>query len=214
MNKTLIRTITIATVVIIIVATYSILMLTQPEKKLAGEDYLKYEAAHGAPQIGGDFKLTDYNGDVFDSRDYRGKLMLVYFGFTFCPDICPTAMQTMSDVLNITDKYNIEIKPVFITIDPARDDQNTLKQFLGNFNSKIVGLTGTEEEIKQVADKFKVFYAIDESTKDSEDYLLDHSSFFYLMDGGGNYLTHFGIQTTPEEMADAIRVNKNAGVNK
>jgi protein SCO1/2 len=210
MNKTLIRTITVATIVIIIVATYSILMLTQPDKKLAGEDYLMQEAASGTAQIGGDFELTDHNGNSFDSKDYRGKLMLVYFGFTFCPDICPTAMQTMSEALNTLDKYNIDIKPVFITIDPARDDQESLKQFLSNFHPKITGLTGTEEEIRQVADKYKVFYAIDESTKDSEDYLLDHSSFFYLMDKQGNYLTHFGVQTSPEEMADAIRVNSNA----
>jgi protein SCO1/2 len=140
----------------------------------------------------------------------HGKLSLIYFGFTYCPDICPTSLQKLSAVIQTLDKYQIDVTPVFITIDPSRDTPALLKEYLGHFHAKFIGLTGTEEQIREVADLFKVFYArAKDAAATKGNYMLDHSSFIYLMDKNGRYMKHFYMSTTEEEMIEYIRINKD-----
>lgn len=158
----------------------------------------------GEVQIGGPFTLTNQRGQEVSDAQFRGKLMLVYFGYTFCPDICPADLLTMTSVLNALGDKAKDIAPVFITIDPERDTVEQLKTYMENFHSSIEALTGTPEAIAQAAQAYKVYYAkVDEPGMSS--YLMDHSAFTYLMGRDGKYLTHFSHGTTAEKMAKKIR---------
>ena len=203
-SKRVSRIVIIFSIIIAALSMYILLTTDLSDKPISGRGGADQQA-----QVGGDFTLTDQDGEIFSSDRMKGKLSLVYFGFTFCPDICPTSLQKLTNILTTLDKYQIDVLPIFITIDPARDTSALLKEYLGHFHPKFIGLTGTEEEIKKVADLYKVFYAIAES-HDKEDgkYMLDHSSFVYLMDKNGKYMKHFYMNSTLEEIIDYIRVNK------
>lgn len=205
-SNNLTKIIIILSIVIAAISTYLLLAIELPDKPLAGQG----GAIDENVQIGGDFILKDHNGEEFSSELMKGKLSLVYFGFTFCPDICPTSLQKLTNVLSTLDKYQIEVLPIFITVDPARDTPELLKEYLGHFHPKLIGLTGSEEKIKEVADLYKVFYAIAEEGDASENdkYMIDHSSFVYLMDKHGKYMKHFYMSSTPEEIIEYIRINK------
>ncbi|MGI4775515.1 MAG: SCO family protein, partial [Janthinobacterium lividum] len=136
-----------------------------------------------------------------------GQLSLIYFGFTYCPDICPDSLHKLAEVLNVLSKYQINVMPIFITIDPARDNTKVLKEYLSHFKTKFVGLTGSPEQIRKVADLFKVYY-VRAGDNLSSNYMLDHSSFIYLLSKDGKYLKHFHTATTPEEIIEFIRINK------
>lgn len=199
-EKTFSKVVVIAAIVITIVALY-FLMLAGPATKVSSSD-----RSTGKPQVGGEFTLTDFNGNPFGSNELKGKPSLIYFGFTFCPDICPTALQKLTSVLDDLAKLRLEITPVFITVDPKRDTGALLKQYLGHFHPKFIGLTGSDIEIKKVADEFKVFYEIiPGSDTGHNDYLLDHSSLVYIMDKNGEYVGHFHIDLSSEEMVEYIR---------
>lgn len=191
-------------IIVAAISMYMLLAVELPDKPIAGQGGPEQKA-----DLGGEFILTDHNGNQFKSDRLKGKMSLVYFGFTFCPDICPTSLSKMAKVLDTLDKFNIDVTPVFITVDPSRDKNEVLKEYLGHFNSKIIGLTGSEEEIRAVADKFKVFYArTDDSKNGKNDYMIDHSSFVYLMDKNFEYKKHFYMSSTAEEIIEYIRVNK------
>lgn len=205
-SKKLSKTIIILSTIIAAISLYILVAIELPDKPLAGQG--------GAPTeevlIGGDFTLTDHNGEKFSSEQMKGRLSLVYFGFTFCPDICPTSLQKLTNVISTLDKYQIDLLPIFITVDPTRDTPELLKEYLGHFHPKFIGLTGTEEEIREVADLYKVFYAKAEDGKqNSSEYMIDHSSFVYLMDEDGKYLKHFYMSTPAEEIIEFIRVKSH-----
>ncbi len=184
-------------------ALYLLLSLRTPDKPLAGQVNIYEDNA----KIGGDFELIDQNGAVFSSDKLKGKLSLVYFGFTSCPDICPTSLNKITKAVEIVSKNKIDIVPVFITIDPRRDTPVVLKEHLKYFHPKFIGLTGNEKQIREVADNFKVYYAksaSDESDND-QDYMLDHSSFTYLMDKNGKYLKHFYLESSPNEIMEFLK---------
>ncbi|UCM85991.1 MAG: SCO family protein [Rickettsia endosymbiont of Culicoides impunctatus] len=185
---------------ITIVSFYLWLSFDTPQKPLAGRG----GGYNDDVQIGGKFELTDQDGNIFNSDSLKGKLSLIYFGFTYCPDICPTSLQKIMEVINTLDKYKIDVEFVFITIDPKRDTSVVLKEYLKHFNSKFIGLTGNEQQIKEVADKFKVYYA--KIDTNSEDYMLDHSSFVYLMDRQGKYVKHFYLDSSAQEIIEFIRI--------
>jgi protein SCO1/2 len=204
-SKKVAKIIIILSIIIAAISMYILIAIELPTKPLSGQG--------GAPEedvkIGGSFILTDQNGDKFNSDAMNGKLSLVYFGFTFCPDICPTSLQKLTQVLSTLDKYQIDVLPIFITVDPSRDTPELLKEYLGHFHGKFVGLTGSEEQIKEVADLYKVFYAVAEgATTEDDKYMLDHSSFVYLMDKNGKYMKHFYMSSTPKEIIEYIRINK------
>jgi protein SCO1 len=159
-------------------------------------------AAPSAIAVGGPFALTDQNGTTRHAEDFRGKLMLIYFGYTYCPDVCPTELQTMSDAVDRLGAKGDQVQPIFITIDPARDTREQLKGYAENFHPRLLALTGSTAEIAQVARAYKVFY---QPVKQGEGaYLMDHSSIVFLMGRDGKYLAHFGGSFTAEQMAAAI----------
>jgi cytochrome oxidase Cu insertion factor (SCO1/SenC/PrrC family) len=158
----------------------------------------------GEALIGGPFQLTDQDGNAVTEQTYKGKLMLIYFGFTFCPDACPTALGVMAAAIEKLDVAGERVTPILISVDPARDTPQALKDYVGNFHQRMVGLTGTDEQIAKVAKAYKVFYQKAPGAT-GEDYLMDHSTLIYLMDGEGKFLTYFGPQATPDEVAEAIR---------
>lgn len=191
-----------------IVSLYLLLSIETVKKPLAGQ------GGSTEPNIiiGGDFELTDQDGKTFNSKSLKGKLSLVYFGFTYCPDICPTSIQKITEVIKVLAKYKIDIIPVFITIDPERDTANVLKEYLKHFSDKFIGLTGTTKQIKEVANKFKVYYAkVDMGPNHPGSYMLDHSSFVYLMDEKGKYAQHFYLSSPKEEIIEYVRVRQNQG---
>ncbi|MEP3248129.1 MAG: SCO family protein [Sneathiella sp.] len=158
----------------------------------------------GAPQIGGEFSLVNNKGEAVTDKDFQGKLMLVFFGYTFCPDVCPTEMQTFSQVMaELGDKAD-QVTPVFITVDPQRDTVQVVDEFVQSFHPSIVGLTGTDEQVDDVKKKYRAYgQKVDEG--DDEYYLVDHTSFTYLMGTDGKLATVFSYGTTPEEITKTIK---------
>jgi len=155
-----------------------------------------------APPIGGPFTLIDDSGTPRTDAEFRGKLMLVYFGYTHCPDACPTALQDMADALAQLGPQADEIVPIFITIDPARDTVAYLKGYAEQFDAHFVSLTGSPEQVAAAAKAYRVYYR---KATDTPNYLMDHSSIVYLMGRDGKFLMHFTPDTTPDQMADALR---------
>lgn len=158
----------------------------------------------GKALIHATFSLLDEDGEAVNEKSFGDKPMLVYFGYTFCPDVCPTELQTISDALDILGDDAGRISPLFITIDPARDTVPIMRDYVANFHPAIRGLTGSAEQIRSAAHAFRVYFS---RAKDStgDDYLMDHSSFVYLMDGSGRYVAHFSPDTTPDDIAARIR---------
>jgi cytochrome oxidase Cu insertion factor (SCO1/SenC/PrrC family) len=165
---------------------------------------LNGETVSGEALIGGPFELTDQNGNAVTEQTFKGKLMLIYFGFTFCPDACPTALGVMSAAIDKLDVAADRVVPILITIDPDRDTPAVLKDYVGNFHPRMMGLTGTPKQIAKVAKEYGVFYQIAPG-KAPDDYVMDHTVLIYLMDGDGKYITHFGPDATSEQMAEEIR---------
>lgn len=200
-KKYIIRAILITGAIISIISLYLLITLQNPARtSVSKRDNIE------DIQIGGNFELIDHHGNIFNSERLKGKLSLVYFGFTYCPDICPTTLRKLSTVIETLSKYNISINPVFITVDPTRDTISVLKEYIGHFNPNFTALTGNEGQIRKVADLFKVYYAkAQESVNHS--YMLDHSSFVYLLDKRSKYLKHFSMSDSAEQIIEFIRVN-------
>lgn len=151
-------------------------------------------------EIGGSFVLIDSNKQIFNSKDLKKK-KIVYFGYTFCPDVCPLDLAKLSDVYNKFRKLNKSIQPIFISLDPERDKPNVLKSYLENFNPNIIGLTGNKEDINKIIKKFKI-YRNEVKSQDDDYYTIDHTSLFYLLDSNDKYLTHFGRKNFVEEFTE------------
>ena len=153
--------------------------------------------------IGGPFTLTNHKGDTVTDESFRGKYMLVFFGYGYCPDICPTELASIAATLDVMGPQAEEVTPLFITIDPERDTPEFLADFVVNFHPRMIGLTGAPEAIGSVAKSYKVFYAKSRQSA-GPDYLMDHSSFIYLMGPDGKFITMFRPQTDPKKMAETI----------
>lgn len=154
--------------------------------------------------IGGSFTLVDHNGVRRTDADFRGKLMLVYFGFSSCPDICPTDLQAIGLALDQLGKAGEEVQPVFITVDPERDTPQLLADYVPMFHPRLIGLSGDATSIREAASAYRVYYAKVPRT-DGSNYTVDHSGFIYLMDRGGQYLGFFPPGTPPDRMTEVIR---------
>jgi protein SCO1/2 len=154
--------------------------------------------------IGGAFALIDQRGVRRTDADFRDKLMLVYFGFTYCPDICPTDLQNIGLALDRLGPAGEAVQPLFVTLDPERDTAAHLADYVGLFHPRLIGLTGDGDAIRKAADAYKVFYAR-VPRSDGSDYTVDHSAFIYVMDRGGRYLGFFPPGTPPDRMAEVIR---------
>lgn len=157
-----------------------------------------------AVSIGGPFNLVDQHGRAVTEADFRGRYMLIYFGYTFCPDVCPTELQAMSQAIDELGPAGEKVTPVFITIDPTRDTVEQLAGYAEHFHPRLVALTGSPEQVAAAAKVYRVYYKKVEQ-EDSSEYLMDHSSIIYLMGPDGEFLTHFSYGTEPAKMAEKIR---------
>ncbi|MFN7039007.1 MAG: SCO family protein [Alphaproteobacteria bacterium] len=151
--------------------------------------------------INPDFTLTDVNGKIVTNNDFLGKIMLVYFGFTYCPDICPAELNVIGAALEKLGEDADKVQALFITVDPERDDFAQLKSYMEHFNTKIIALNGTLEETEIVAKNYKVYYNKIAGQGDGKNYLIDHSSLIYLIDTKGNFNSVFYAKATADDIA-------------
>ena len=155
----------------------------------------------GKALIGGPFTLTDQTGRKVTEKDFLGKPMLIFFGYTHCPDICPSALQVVAAALDKIGAKGAKVTPVFITFDSARDTPEKLAQYVKSFHPRLVGLTGTPAEIDAVAKAYHVFYQKIADEKSPGDYTYDHAAIFYLMGADGAFVTHIPHTTNVDEVA-------------
>lgn len=159
-----------------------------------------------APKETRPFSLVDQDGNTVTDENYRGQTLLVFFGYTHCPDVCPTGLMTMAEAMEALGEDADKVTPVFITVDPARDRPDALKEYVANFHDRMVGLTGTEEQIAAAAKVYKAGYVrLDDDDGDEETYFMGHTSTTYLTGPDGTPLTTFAHESDPVEMAEAIR---------
>lgn len=157
----------------------------------------------GGVELGGPFALVDQDGREVTQVDYAGRWMLVYFGYTYCPDVCPTELGAMAAAMDLLGPRAERVAPVFITIDPERDTPETLRAYVAQFHPRLQGLTGTPEATGAVARRYRVYHAQARRQGDTP-YLVDHSSFIYLVGPDGRVRTLFRPQTPPEAMAASM----------
>jgi len=166
----------------------------------------------GVPELGGPFSLIDQTGAARTQQDFAGAPMLIYFGYSYCPDVCPTELAKMIRAIDLLGDEGEKIQPVFITVDPERDTPENLAGYVGLFHPRLVGLTGSQQAIAEVAHEYKVYYAKVES-EEYADYLMDHSSYFYLLDANGKNAGVFPSTFTAEDIAGQVRrLLSNRGV--
>jgi protein SCO1 len=158
----------------------------------------------GGPSIGGPFTLESSAGKTVTDRDFRGKYMLVYFGYTYCPDVCPTTLNAVAAALDKLGPKAMQLRPIFITVDPERDTPDVMKQYTGAFGPDLIGLTGTPDQIAKVAKEYRVYYAKHVTGAGPNDYSMDHSSIIYLMGPDGNFIAPIRADQSGDEMAAAI----------
>ncbi|KAL6998438.1 Protein SCO1 1, mitochondrial [Sarracenia purpurea var. burkii] len=157
----------------------------------------------GKADIGGPFNLLDHNGNSVTERNFLGKWTVLYFGFTHCPDICPDELQKLAAAVDkIKKKAGIEIVPVFISVDPERDNVEQVHEYVKEFHPNLVGLTGNPDEIKKAARAFRVYYM--KTEEEGSDYLVDHSIVMYLMDPNMEFVKFFGKNNDVDALADGI----------
>jgi cytochrome oxidase Cu insertion factor (SCO1/SenC/PrrC family) len=158
---------------------------------------------YGRGSVGGPFTLTDQTGKPRSDSDFRGKLMIVYFGYSYCPDVCPTDLMAITQALDALGPAARDVQPVFVTIDPERDTK-VLADYLSAFHPSFVGLTGSPDEIRTVANAFKAFY-VKVPDQRSGDYSIDHGGVIYLMGRDGEYLGFMPPQTNPDRLTEVLR---------
>jgi protein SCO1/2 len=160
----------------------------------------------GSPAgIGGPFTLEDGAGKTVTDRDFRGKYMLVYFGYTFCPDVCPTTLAAVADAMDKLGPDAGKVRPLFITVDPKRDTPPVVSKYAAAFGPSVTGLTGTPDEIERVAKEYRVYYAEHRTGPGPNDYSMDHSSVLYLMDPAGRFVAPVRADQSGDEIAANLK---------
>ena len=186
----------------------AIVLLLLFELRTARTDTRQGAETRLSASIGGAFALTDQTGIRRSQADFAGRPMLIYFGFTYCPDVCPTALDIMGGELDALQKRDAiaheRLQPVFISVDPARDTPPVLRDYLAYFHPRLSGLTGSQADIDAVKSAFKIYAARGAAEDENGNYNVDHSSFFYLMDENNRYLAHFDHAITPEILAEKL----------
>lgn len=156
-----------------------------------------------AAAIGGPFQLVDQNGHTVTDADLKGEPSLVFFGFTHCPDACPTTLLELSDVLDKLGSDADKVHVLFITVDPERDNPDALKDYLSAFNSRLVGLTGDLPAVTMVAKAYHVYFK--KVPLEGGDYTMDHTALVYLMNKEGRFVTPFSLKRSPQDAAEDLR---------
>jgi protein SCO1/2 len=165
--------------------------------------YVGTRPQEGSIPIGGPFTLVDGDGRTVTDQAFRGRWMLIYFGYTHCPDACPTALQDMANALDQIGPRRKDVAPVFITVDPERDTPAVMKEYAAAFDAGIVGLTGSPEAVAAAAKAYRVYYA-KHPGKDGG-YDMDHSSIIYVMDPRGRFVANFTQQSSPDQIAAKLK---------
>jgi len=156
----------------------------------------------GVALIGGPFHLTDQNGQIRREADFRGQFTLVFFGYSNCPDVCPTTLQTITAALEKLGPDAAKVTPIFITVDPERDTPQVLKAYAANFTPRLVALSGSAEEIAAVAKTYRIYY---KKVGEGADYAMDHTALIYVMGPDGRYLAHFSPEATADDIVKDLR---------
>jgi len=179
---------------------------SEKEKLLKKKEQELESKSYGRPQVGGPFSLTTQDNKPFTQDGLLGKWSLVYFGFTNCPDICPEELDKMGEAVSVLEKeHGTTIQPLFISVDPPRDTPAQIKTYLSEFHPRLVGLTGSYDAVKAVCKAYRVYFSTPASAKPDDDYLVDHSIFFYFMDPDGQFVDAFGKETKAEEVITRVR---------
>jgi protein SCO1/2 len=158
----------------------------------------------GQALIGGPFELTDHTGKRVTDRDFRGRTMVVVFGFTFCPDICPSELQVVSAAIEKLGPKAEQVVPILITVDPERDTPEQLARYVSSFHPRLIGLTGTRSEVDAAAKAYRVYARRVEDPKSTAGYTIDHSAIIYVMGPDGAYRTHFTHTTNADAIAERL----------
>jgi protein SCO1/2 len=158
----------------------------------------------GAALIGGPFSLVGADGKPVTDRNFRGRYMLIFFGFTHCPDICPAELQVIAQALEQLGDKAKKVVPIFVTLDPERDTPEAMANYVKSFGPNFVGLTGSPEAIAAAAKAYRVAYSKVENKDSAGDYSVDHSALAYLMDPEGRYVTHFSYGLSTDQMAEKL----------
>ena len=160
--------------------------------------------AGGEALVGGPFTLVDQHGEERTEQDFAGRYMLIYFGYTYCPDFCPMSLSNMTQAMDLLPPEAADqVVPIFITVDPERDTVEQLAEYAPLFDPRLVALTGSPEATKAAAQAYRVYFA-KAGDRDADTYLMDHSTFIYLMGPDGRYVRHFSHSAAPEEIAEGI----------
>lgn len=158
----------------------------------------------GKALVGGPFSLVDHTGRRVTDKDFRGRYMLVFFGFTYCPDVCPSGLQVMAAALQKLGAKADRVTPILISVDPERDTPAQLADYVKSFDPRLVGLTGTREEVDAAAKAYRVYYKKVTDEKSTAGYTIDHTAIIYLMDPNGSYVTHFTHTIGVDALADRL----------
>ena len=175
-------------ILFMLIASGAWLSLRQSDDKQKGSDL-----------VGGPFELLDQDRNSITNDSFPNKFKIIYFGFTFCPDVCPMGLTTISEALDSLGTKAKHIQPIFITLDPLRDTADVLRNYKENFHESIIFLTGSLEQIRSVAKHYKVYF---QKTNNDDDYLIDHSAITFIMAPSGGYLKHFGPNATAVEFSN------------
>jgi cytochrome oxidase Cu insertion factor (SCO1/SenC/PrrC family) len=176
----------------------------EPSERSAAK--LMEELMWGRAEVGGPFELIDHTGRKRTDADFRGKFLLVYFGYTFCPDVCPTDLAQIAEAIDRLGADGGMVHPLFITVDPERDTPEVLRHYVSYFHPRLIGLTGTAEQVRSAARAYKAYYA-KAMADGGGDYSVDHSGFIYVMDPSGKYLGFFPPGTNAQRMVEILKLH-------
>lgn len=174
------------------------------EPRRADAARLMSELMSGKAEVGGPFTLADQWGKTRSLAEFRGKLVLLYFGYTYCPDVCPTDLAVIGETLRRLGPQAESVQPLFITLDPARDTPEVLREYVAAFHPRFIALRGSEQETERIALRYKVFFEKVKPAKGGA-YLLDHMAFTFLLDRNGGYVAFFPPGTGSDRMATMLR---------
>lgn len=192
----------IAIALVIAAGTILILILNYPGMRPQSRPAV---TVSGQAAIGGPFTLEDTKGNVVTEKILNGHYSLVYFGYTFCPDICPLALQNITQALQMAGPVADDVLPVFITIDPERDSKEVITSYLGHFHPRMIGLTGSPEQLHAAESAYRVYATKSAGSEGKPDYMMDHTGYIYLMDRAGQYVAHFPKDATAQDISARMR---------